>query len=151
MNELSITGLKLTRLKQIRDERGAVFHYLKSSLPSFEGFGEVYFSRINSQVVKGWKFHREAIQHFVVPFGAVKIVVFDDRSDSKTRGSINEILLDDDENYQLLAMPPRLWYSFKCESENYALLANVINIQHRPDESENLPLINNRILYDWTK
>lgn len=146
---MKIHDLKKTSLKQIKDERGAVYHYLKSTDQNFKGFGEVYYSKINSQITKGWKLHYRLFQNFCVPFGNVKIVVFDPREDSPSKGEVDEILLNDSDNYYLLSMPPGLWYSFKCTSENFALLANVIDQEHDPLESTTLPLQNSIIPYDW--
>lgn len=146
---LKIHDLQVLPLKQIRDERGAVYHYLKSSDNSFKGFGEAYYSKINPNVIKGWKLHRRLHQNFCVPFGDVKIVIFDDRIDSPSRGEFDEIVLNDTDSYYLLSMPPGLWYSFKCISGNFSLLANIINEGHDPLESITLSLENNIIPYDW--
>jgi dTDP-4-dehydrorhamnose 3,5-epimerase len=146
---MKIHDLKKTPLKQIKDERGAVYHYLKSTDESFKGFGEVYYSKINPQVIKGWKLHYRLHQNFCVPFGDVKIVVFDCRENSPSKGEFEEIILNDTDNYYLLSMPPGLWYSFKCTSESFALLANVIDQEHDPLESTTLPLQNSTIPYDW--
>lgn len=146
---MKIHDLKKTPLKQIKDDRGAVYHYLKSTDENFKGFGEVYYSKINFQVIKGWKLHYKLHQNFCVPFGKVKIVVFDTRENSPSKGEFEEILLNDSDNYYLLSMPPGLWYSFKCTSENFALLANVIDMEHDPLESITLPLQNSIIPYEW--
>lgn len=145
----NINGLKISKLKQISDDRGAVYHYLKSTDVNYKGFGEAYYSKINPGVVKGWKLHYRFCQNFCVPIGAVKIVVFDNRDESSTKGVFDEIILDDSMNYCLLSMPPGLWYSFKCISENFALLANIIDQYHDPLESVTLPLINTTIPYGW--
>ena len=149
MGSKVIADLIITPLKQIGDERGAVFHFLKSDSPNYKNFGEAYFSKINGGVIKGWKYHKIADQNFCVPFGAVKIVVFDNRPDSSTCGLVQEILLDDKENYHLLSMPACLWYSFKCLSENYALLANITNVIHLKEESITLSLNAKEIPYKW--
>jgi len=149
MGSKIITDLIITPLKKISDERGAVFHFLKSDSPNYKNFGEAYFSKINEGVVKGWKYHKIAEQNFCVPFGALKIVVFDNRPSSPSNGVLQEILLDDKDNYQLLSIPSCLWYSFKSVSKEYSLLANITNIEHSPDESISLPLTTNQIPYVW--
>jgi dTDP-4-dehydrorhamnose 3,5-epimerase len=149
MGSKIINDLVITPLKQIIDERGAVFHFLKSDSPSFSNFGEAYFSKIYEGVVKGWKLHKIAQQNFCVPYGSVKIVVFDNRINSSSRGVLQEITLNDIDNYFLLSMPAGLWYSFKCTSHEYAILANIINIKHSPDEAMSLPLETNEIPYEW--
>lgn len=149
MLETKIQGLRLTQLKQISDDRGSVCHYLKSSSPVFKGFGEAYYSRVKENVIKGWKCHRRIFQNFCVPFGRIKIVVYDNRPNSSTQGIFEEIILDDADNYFLLSMPPALWYAFKSESDGFSILANIINMPHDPDESSNLPLDTQEISYEW--
>ena len=41
-------------LRRIPDERGTIYHMLKSTDPHFTKFGEIYFSSIYPGVVKGW-------------------------------------------------------------------------------------------------
>ena len=143
-----IHDLELIPLNQIKDDRGAVYHYLRSTNRTFKGFGEAYYSKINSKIIKGWKLHNRIHQNLCVPFGEVKIVVYDDRLHSPSRGFLMEIILNDTNNYQLLSIPPGLWYSFKCISDDFALLANIIDKEHDELESINLPLINSNIPYE---
>lgn len=149
LQETKIQGLVLTPLKQIGDERGSVFHYLKSSSPTFNGFGEAYYSKVYRNVIKGWKYHTRISQNFCVPYGRIKMVIYDNRPDSSTNGIIEEILLDDTDNYRLLSMPHGLWYAFKCESEGFSILANIIDMPHDPGESSNLSLDTKEIPYEW--
>jgi dTDP-4-dehydrorhamnose 3,5-epimerase len=147
-NEL-IQGVKLTKLKQIIDERGAVMHFLKGSSVNFQGFGEVYFSKVNGGIVKGWKLHFKAYQNICVPIGKIKFILFDNRQDSETFGRINEFLLDESSNYYLLSFPPNLWYSFKSFDSDYSILANVSSEIHDPTESLQMPLDNDIIKFRW--
>jgi len=144
-----IDGVLVTPLKFISDDRGAVLHFLRSDSPSYKNFGEAYFSLINEFVVKGWKRHKILYQNLCVPHGVVKFVIYDNREESLTKGNIQEVVLDSKENYNLLSLPAGLWYSFKCLCNNYALIANIIDVPHSPEESETLPLINNEIPYEW--
>jgi dTDP-4-dehydrorhamnose 3,5-epimerase len=146
-----IEGVELTKLFQHFDSRGAVFKFLRSDSPTYKFFGESYFSIINEGVVKGWKFHKIAIQNFSVPFGKVKFVLYDNRIDSRTKGKIQEIIIDDCNEYFLLSLPANIWYSFKCESRSKAILANITNILHDPEESISLPINSNEIPYEWIK
>ncbi len=144
-----IDGLMLTSLRQIHDERGAVFHFLKSESVNFRHFGESYFSKINEGVVKGWKLHFRAFQNMCVPVGRIKFVVYDVRRDSQTFGMINEIILDDSVNYHLLSLPSNIWYSFRAIDCDFALLANISSELHDINECIQLPLENDVIEYRW--
>ncbi len=143
-----IQGVEIIPLKQIKDGRGKVMHMLRSDNPYFEQFGEIYFSTVFPGVVKAWKLHKKMILNYAVPYGQVKIVLYDNRDGSKTKGQIQEILLGEN-NYQLVKVPPMVWNGFKGISEFEAILANCASIPHDPDESERLDAFDNTIPYDW--
>jgi len=144
-----IKDVIITPLKQISDERGSVLHFLKANSPNFLNFGEAYFSKINAGLVKGWKLHFLAHQNFCVPYGAVKLVVFDSRKGSDSEGLIQEIIVDNSSNFKLVSLPPNLYYSFQCLSKDYSILANISSEIHDPRESIVLPLDNDLIEYKW--
>lgn len=148
-NKNYIEGVKLTNLKQIVDKRGAVFHIMRNDSDSFSKFGEAYISKVNSGITKGWKFHYKMIQNFTVVFGKMKIVLFDNRTESKTKGFINEFILDDLANYYRLTIPKNIWYSFKSLNTDFTLLLNIADLVHDSLESKNLELNNETVPYKW--
>jgi dTDP-4-dehydrorhamnose 3,5-epimerase len=145
----NINGIKIIPLRQINDERGAVYHVLNSTDSHFTKFGEAYFSKINSGVVKAWKYHKEMTQNFSVPYGKLKLVCFDSREDSSTYGIITVLFLDPDENYNLIQVPPKIWYGFQCISKQDCLLLNIADISHDPYESMSEGINSSSIKYKW--
>lgn len=141
-----IDGVRQKALKKIGDERGSIMHMMRSSDPDFEGFGEVYFSWVNPGVVKGWHKHSVVSVNLAVPVGAVKIVVFDDRDGSETKGQTQEFVIGG-ENYSLLSISPGLWYGFACVGDAAAMIANCATHPHDPDESAGRDLAD--VDYDW--
>ena len=146
-----IDGIVVLPLKQIEDERGAVLHMLRSDSPDFSRFGEIYFSVVNTDVIKAWKRHRAMTQHFAVPMGRIRLVLFDDRVVSSSKGRVEEIILGRPDRYYLICMPPMVWYGFKGISEMPALLANCSDMPHDPNESQQLPVSNDYISYNWSE
>ena len=144
-----IEGITVTLLRQIEDERGAVFHVLKNTDPHFYKFGEVYFSKVNPGVIKAWKFHKEITQNLCVPYGELKLVIFDDRAESPTYKLINEFTLDAESNYKLISLPARVWYGFQCVSETFCLILNVADMKHDPAESIQEDITSSTIDYKW--
>ena len=144
-----IEGVYIMPLKQIEDNRGAVYHVLKDSDKYFNKFAEIYISKINSGITKAWKCHKKMTQNFSVPTGKLKLVIYDARKNSKTFGVINEILLDPFDNYKRVVVPPNVWYGFKCLGNNYCLLLNVTDLKHDPSESISIKLNNNIIPYNF--
>jgi dTDP-4-dehydrorhamnose 3,5-epimerase len=143
-----IDGLTVAPLRRIPDERGAVFHMLREDSPGFERFGEIYFSTVYPGVVKGWHLHTEMTLNYAVPVGMVKLVCYDDRDGSATRGNVVELHVGE-MNYVLVRIPPFVWNGFKGAGTVPALVANCSTIPHRPDEIERLDPFHNDIPYDW--
>jgi dTDP-4-dehydrorhamnose 3,5-epimerase len=138
----------VTPLRRIPDERGAVLHMLREDSPAFERFGEIYFSAAYPGVVKGWHIHHRMTLNYAVPVGMVKLVLYDDRADSPTRGVVQELHIGE-LNYALVTIPPMIWNGFKGEGDATALVANCATIAHDPEEIERLDPVDNDIPYDW--
>ncbi len=144
-----IHDLRVTPLRRIPDERGAIFHMLREDDPAFEHFGEIYFSLVYPGVIKGWHIHRQMTLNYAVPVGMVKLVCYDDRDGSPSRGVVQELHLGE-LNYSLVTIPPQVWNGFKGEGSVAALVANCATIPHDPDEIERLDPFSDTIPYDWS-
>lgn len=141
-----ISDLIITPLKRIENPKGDIFHALKCTEASFSGFGEAYFSSVTFQEVKGWKKHTKMVLNLVVPVGAIKFVVFDDRKDSQSYGLFFEIILSK-ENYCRLTIPAGIWVAFRGERRSLNLLLNVASLEHDPSEAITVPI--NDFNYSW--
>jgi dTDP-4-dehydrorhamnose 3,5-epimerase len=143
-----IAGVAIHPLRQIWDERGAVLHMLRADAPHFESFGEIYFSVILPGAVKAWKRHREMVQNFAVPVGQIKLVIYDERSDSATCGVVQELVVGSD-HYGLVRIPSRVWYGFRGIAEEASVIANCATLAHDPLESERIDTHAENIPYRW--
>lgn len=128
-----IQGVFLHPLKQIPDERGKVMHMLRRDDPWFERFGEIYFSLVYPGVVKGWHSHKVMTLNYAVIKGKIKLVLYDERENSPTRGKLEEIFTGED-NYCLITIPPNVWNGFKGLGVEPALVANCSTDPHDPSE-----------------
>lgn len=143
-----IDGVVITPLRQILDERGKVMHMLRSDSPVFRQFGEIYFSCVHPGAIKAWHFHKTMTLHYAVPHGQIKIVLYDDRPGSPTRGEIQEFFLGPD-SYSLVTVPPRVWNGFKGIGVDTGIVANCASIPHDSGEIERKPAFDPSIPYDW--
>lgn len=143
-----IAGVKVTPLKQILDERGKIMHMLKVGDPSFEKFGEIYFSCVYPGAIKAWHLHHEMVLNYAVPHGHIKFVLYDDRQNSPTFGELQEIFMGED-NYCLVTVPPLVWNGFKGIGVEMAIVANCTTVSHSPDEIERRDPFDTFIPYDW--
>jgi dTDP-4-dehydrorhamnose 3,5-epimerase len=143
-----IDGVQVVPLRRIPDERGTIFHMLKSTDPHFRQFGEIYFSSAYRGVIKGWHSHREMTLNYACIFGRIKLVLYDEREGSPTCGELTELFLGPD-NHSLVIIPPEIWNGYKSLSEPFAIVANCCTHPHDPSRSTRLDPFSDRIPYKW--
>src|SRR5438309_1019066 len=131
---MNIKDVQIRQLRQIPDERGKVMHMLRCDDPWFERFGEIYFSVVYPDVVKGWHLHSRMTLNYAVVSGMIKLVLYDDREGSPTRGVLQEMSTGED-NYVLITVPPGIWNGFKAIGARPATVANSPTNQRNPGET----------------
>jgi len=145
-----IEGVVTKQLKQLADERGWLTEVMRSDWEHFVKFGQVYITAAYPQIVKAWHLHRKQTDNIACIKGMVKLVLYDDREKSKTKGEVNEFVIGD-KNLLLVQIPPEVWHGFKVIGEEYALVLNVpteVYDYEKPDEYR-LPPDTDKIPYDW--
>lgn len=143
-----IDGVQVIPLKQIPDERGRIMHMLRADAPHFLQFGEIYFSCVYPGAIKAWHRHKKMTLHYAVVFGTIKLVLYDDRPASATRGEIQEVF-PGESNYCLVIIPPLVWNGFKGVGEKTAIVANCASHPHEADEIERMDPFSPTIPYNW--
>lgn len=143
-----IEGVHVRPLRKIPDERGAILHMLIEDDPYFERFGEIYFSAVYPGVIKGWHIHKKMTLNYAVIVGAIKLVLYDDREGSPTKGQVQELVVGE-ENYCLVTIPPMVWNGFKGVGTETAIVANCATLPHDPTEISRKDPFDPSIPYDW--
>jgi len=147
-----IKGVKVKRLKVIPDERGSLMEILRSDDKFFTKFGQVYLTTAYPGVVKGWHYHKKQTDNMTVVKGMMKIVLYDSRKDSTTKGQINEFFVGE-HNPILIKIPPFVCHGFKCISSEEALVINIpteVYNYRKPDEFRVDPQ-SKEIPYSWER
>ena len=150
MNEPVIEGVITKSLRIFSDELGGVLHMMRNDEPLFEKFGEIYFSEINPGAVKAWKRNKKQTQNLAVPVGRIDLVIYDDRPDSTTRGGLFHCILGRPDHYNLVHIPPQLWYGFKGLGNTSAIIANCADQPHDPSQSEKIHPESTSIPHIWS-
>lgn len=145
-----IEGVVTRQLKIVADERGWLIEILRSDWPEFQKFGQVYVTAGYPQVVKAWHMHKKQTDNMACIKGTMKLVLYDDREKSKTKGEVNEFIMGE-RNQLLVQIPPHIWHGFKTISEEPALLSNVPTetYSYREPDEFRLPPDTDKIPYDW--
>jgi dTDP-4-dehydrorhamnose 3,5-epimerase len=145
-----IEGVIIKKLNRIPDERGCIFHMLKNTDTEFKTFGEIYFSMVYPGTIKAWHIHKKMTLNYAVPLGMIKLVLYDTREDSKTKGEIMELFIGE-QNYCLVTVPPLVLNGFKGISTTAALVANCATHPHDPDEIVRIDPHKGNIPYNWER
>jgi dTDP-4-dehydrorhamnose 3,5-epimerase len=143
-----IDGVQVIPLKQIPDERGKIMHMLRCDDPYFEKFGEIYFSVVYPGIIKGWHIHKKMTLNYAVVSGMIKLVLYDKRDNSPTKGELMELFIGED-NYALVCIPPGIVNGFKGIGTKPAIVANCATEPHDTKEIIRIDPFSNEIPYDW--
>lgn len=147
-----IEGVAVKKLKVLPDERGRLMEILRGDEEIFVKFGQVYMTTTYPEVVKAWHFHKKQDDFIVCLKGMLKLVLYDARDGSATRGEINEFFIGD-HNPTLVKVPKMVYHGWKCISPDEALIVNVPTEPYdpkNPDEHRVDPHTNN-IPYRWAR
>ena len=147
-----ISGAKIKKLNPISDERGRVMEILRCDDEIFRKFGQVYITTAYPGVVKAWHYHKKQTDSFTVLHGMVKMVLYDARKNSSTKGELNEFFIGV-HNPILLQIPPEVYHGFKCVSEYEAIMLNCPSESYnrkQPDEYR-IPAHTKKIPYNWAR
>ena len=147
-----IEGVKVKKLKVIPDERGRLMEMFRCDDELFTKFGQVYLSTTYPGVVKGWHYHKLQADNIVCVKGMLKLVLYDGRENSATKGEVNEYFLGDHKPL-LVQVPKGVYHGWKCISENEAFVINCPTEPYnysQPDEYR-LDPHSSDIPYQWER
>jgi dTDP-4-dehydrorhamnose 3,5-epimerase len=146
----SIDGVLTKPLKVIPDERGRLMEILRADDPIFGKFGQVYMTTNYPGVVKAWHLHKVQEDMVSCVKGMIKLVLFDAREDSPTRGEVQEFFIGE-HNPLLVRVPAGVYHGWKGISVDESVVVNIPTEMYdydSPDEHR-LPWDTSEIPYDW--
>ena len=143
-----INGVGIYPREKFCNDQGCVYKMMQSDDRFFEHFGEVYFSSIKPDVIKGWNLHTRADMNMTCIDGTIRLVLYDRRPDSPSTGEIQEITMGE-RNYCLVHIPYGIAFSWKVLDGDSALIANCATLPHDPEECIKISLTSGDIPYQW--
>ena len=150
-----IQGVKVKELQLHSDERGQLMEILRCDEPIFTRFGQVYMTTCKPGYAKAWHYHKKQADNFVCLKGKIRLVLYDSRNGSKTRGEVQEFVMSPEDPF-LVKIPPKVYHGFECISKEEALMLNVPDYPYnrkpfsgkKPDEYR-LPFDAKEIPFRW--
>jgi dTDP-4-dehydrorhamnose 3,5-epimerase len=146
-----IDGVRLRSATTHPDERGTVCEIYNPAWGlSNEPLVYVYQITIRPQQVKGFVLHRTYTDRLFFSFGTVKVVLYDDREGSSTRGMLNELHFGDHNRTQLI-IPPGVWHAMKNVGTTDAIFVNCPTkpYNHEDPDKWTLPRDSDQIPYTF--
>ena len=113
---------------------GCVLKGISRSTGELSAFGEIYFSTVEVGSCKGWKRHNRMTLNLLCVSGLIEVKVVADPHHLETVQSIGRYELGRPHNYKLLTVPPGVWVAFKNIGHCEAVLCNIANLEHDPEE-----------------
>jgi dTDP-4-dehydrorhamnose 3,5-epimerase-like enzyme len=110
-----------------KNKKGDVIKYISKKSKYFKKFGEIYFSEIKKNKIKGWIKHTRNTCIICVPSGKVKFFTFKENFHDKKKFILSKKI------NKLLIIPPGYWFSF-LSINKISLVANLIDDVHSDNE-----------------
>jgi dTDP-4-dehydrorhamnose 3,5-epimerase len=145
-----IDGVWVKDLTVIPDERGRLQEILRADDEGFRKFGQVYISTTYRGVVKAWHLHKLQEDNFCCVRGMVKLVLYDARDDSPTKGTLTEYFIGEHAP-KLVRVPAGVYHGWKCISDQESIVVNITTEPYNreaPDEYR-APWDTPDIPYSW--
>ncbi|MCK4736184.1 MAG: dTDP-4-dehydrorhamnose 3,5-epimerase family protein [Methanophagales archaeon] len=155
--------VKIYNIKENVDERGFFAELFRLDWRSFiedDNIVQVNLSMSYPGIIRAWHRHsRGQIDYICVVKGAFKVCAYDDREGSKTKGQLDEIILNS-EKLQAVRIPGFYWHGTKCIGNEPSMALYFVTRLYdykNPDE-ERRPWNDPSIIdpktderYDWNK
>jgi len=113
---------------------------------------QVFQSTLLPGSITAWHAHRLTTDRLFVSSGLIQIVLYDDRSDSATRGLLN-VFRYGTARPGLVVIPPGIWHGVQNISDMPALLLNLVDKAYQYDDPDHwrLPPDTDRIPYSFKR
>ena len=145
-----IEGVVIRPLNRIPDERGTIMHGVRND-NILNDFGEIYFKKLYKNVINGWHVHETLILNYICIYGMIKLVLYDMRDNSPTKGNLKEIFFGED-NYCLVHLTPGIANRSNGMWAPHSILCNVASEPHDPSKKYlRIDPHSGDIDYDWAR
>ena len=148
-----IKGVILKELTVHSDERGKLFEILRSDEKVFRKFGQAYITVCYPGWVKGWHYHKIQDDNFCVVRGTARVVLYDARQGSDTKGEVEEYILESGRPV-LLLIPKGIVHGFEAVGPEECWILNIPTELYNPGKPDEfrLPLDSPEVPYEpWKK
>ena len=131
-----IAGVRIREVKNVPRNNGMLTEVFRRDWNLDDGLvDQVFQSVLVPGAVSAWHAHQHTTDRLFVTHGHLKIVLFDAREDSASRGRINEFRFGS-ERPALVRVPPGVWHGVQNISGESASLLNLVDRAYRYEDPD---------------
>lgn len=148
-----IDGVHVHEVLHVPRDHGVVTEVFR---PEWDPTGlpvvHVYQSRLFPGAIGAWSCHAKNVDRLFINQGLVKIVLYDGREESSTRGRLNEFHVGD-ARPTLLVVPTGIWHGIQNLGASDALMLNLPSNAYNYEDPDHyrLPYNTPEIPYIWSR
>jgi dTDP-4-dehydrorhamnose 3,5-epimerase len=148
----AIQGVEVRPIDSLPDERGLWAAILRAGDAAAGRIEQVSVLTAYPGVVRAWRRHPTRWEYFAGARGVAKLVLYDDREGSPTRGAIAEFYLGPRQP-QAVAVPPGVYIGLKGVGDEECLLVHAASESFDPAApgGQRLPWDDPSVPYDWSR
>ena len=146
-----IDGVRVREVANIPKRDGHLTEIFRSDWAlDATGVGQVFQVVLASGKISGWHAHEKTLDRLFVSSGIVRIVLFDGRDGSPTKGRINEFRFGTIRP-ALVVVPPRVWHGLQNVGEAPAVVLNLVDLAYDYEDPDHwrLPSETTEIPFRW--
>ena len=135
-----LPGVKVREINRLPDERGSFAEIFRDDWADFIEGDKIIQANLSYSypgMIRAWHRHyRGQVDYFITVKGATKICAYDDRSDSQTKGQLDEII-SSEQKIQCVRIPGIYYHGFKSVGSKPALVVYLTTKMYdykNPDE-----------------
>jgi len=146
-----IDGVSVREVLHVPRDHGVITEVFR---PEWDPTGlpvvHIYQSRLYPGALGAWSCHAKNTDRLFVNQGNIKVVLYDGREESRTRGMVNELHAGDARPC-LLVLPPGIWHGLQNLGSQEALVLNMPTnaYDYKDPDHYRLPYDTDEIPYSW--
>lgn len=135
-----IDGVRIRETRPVPHEDGHVTEIARDSWDVLDDpVLQVHMTTTFPGRIRAWGLHQRSTDRLFVVSGLVKIVLFDGRNTSPTKGWINELSVSE-KNPALVIVPPNLYHGWKNIGTTEAVIINMPTSMYNYDQPDALDM-----------
>jgi dTDP-4-dehydrorhamnose 3,5-epimerase len=147
----TIDGVSIREVRHVPRDHGVITEIFR---PEWDPTGlpvvQIYQSRLFPGALGAWSCHRRTTDRLFVNQGQLKVVLYDDREASPTKGSVMQLIAGDARPC-LVVLPPGIWHGLHNVGHSDALVINCPTAAYDYEDPDHyrLPFDSDEIPYRW--